>query len=92
MRALTSYGEDIGLAFQVADDILNVEGSSQEMGKSVGSDAQQGKITYPAVFGLERSKEIQEALVDRAMESLKSFEDRADPLRHIARYIIKRKA
>jgi len=91
LKALTSYGEDIGLAFQVADDILNVEGSSQEMGKSVGSDAQQGKITYPAVFGLERSKEIQRALVDRAMESLKSFEDRADPLRHIARYIIKRR-
>ena len=91
LRALASYGEDIGLAFQVADDILNVEGSSQEMGKSVGSDARQGKITYPAVFGLERSKEIQRALVDRAVESLKSFEDSADPLRHIAGYIIKRK-
>jgi len=91
LKALSSYGENIGLAFQVADDILNVEGSSQEMGKSVGSDAQQGKITYPAVFGLKRSKEIQRALVDRAMESLKSFEERANPLRHIARYIIKRK-
>ena len=91
LTALTSYGEDIGLAFQVADDILNVEGSSHEMGKSVGSDAQKGKITYPAVFGLERSREIQRALVDRALETLKSFEDRADPLRHIARYIIKRR-
>ena len=91
MKALTSYGEDIGLAFQVADDILNVEGSSQEMGKRVGSDAEQGKVTYPEVFGLEKSKEIQSALVDRAIESLKSFEDRADPLRHIARYIIERK-
>jgi len=91
LKDLTSYGKDIGLAFQVADDILNVEGSSQEMGKSVGSDARQGKITYPAVFGLERSKEIQKALVDRALEALKSFEERADPLRQIARYIIKRK-
>ena len=91
MKALTSYGEDIGLAFQVADDILNVEGSSQEMGKRVGSDAEQGKVTYPEVFGLEKSNEIQSALVDRAIESLKSFEDRADPLRHIARYIIERK-
>ncbi|MBN1830615.1 MAG: polyprenyl synthetase family protein [Deltaproteobacteria bacterium] len=91
LKALTSYGKDIGLAFQVADDILNVEGSRQEMGKSVGSDARQGKITYPAVFGLERSKEIQKALVDRALETLKSFEERADPLRQIARYIIKRK-
>jgi geranylgeranyl diphosphate synthase type II len=91
IKALTSYGKDIGLAFQVADDILNVEGSSQEMGKSVGRDAEQGKVTYPAVFGLEKSKEIQSALVDRAIESLKSFEDRADPLRHIARYIIERK-
>jgi geranylgeranyl diphosphate synthase type II len=91
LKALSSYGENIGLAFQVADDILNVEGSSQEMGKSVGSDAQQGKITYPAVFGLKRSKEIQRALVDRALESLRFFEERANPLRHIARYIIKRK-
>jgi geranylgeranyl diphosphate synthase type II len=91
IKALTSYGKDIGLAFQVADDILNVEGSSQEMGKSVGRDAEQGKVTYPAVFGLEKSKEIQSALVDRAIESLKSFKDRADPLRHIARYIIERK-
>lgn len=92
LKALTSYGEDIGLAFQIADDVLNVEGSSREMGKSVGSDADQGKITYPAVFGLEESKKIQRALVDRAMESLKSLEDRAEPLRHIARYIIERKA
>ena len=91
MKALTSYGEDLGLAFQVADDILNVEGSSQEMGKSVGRDAEQGKVTYPAIYGLEKSKEIQSALVDRAIESLKSFEERADPLRHIARYIIERK-
>ena len=91
LKALTSYGEDIGLAFQVADDILNIEGSSQQMGKSVGSDVQKGKITYPAVFGLERSKKIQRALVDRAVETLKPFEDRADPLRHIAKYIIKRK-
>ncbi len=92
LKALTSYGKDIGLAFQVADDILNVEGSSREMGKSVGSDVRQGKITFPAVFGLERSKEIQKTLVDRALEALKSFEERAGPLRQIARFIIKRKA
>jgi geranylgeranyl diphosphate synthase type II len=91
LKALTSFGEDIGLAFQVADDILNVEGSSQEMGKSVGSDDQKGKVTYPAVFGLDGAKEIQRVLVDRALETLKPFEDRANPLRHIARYIIKRK-
>jgi geranylgeranyl diphosphate synthase type II len=91
LKALTAYGEAIGLAFQVADDILNVEGSSQEMGKSVGSDAQQGKITYPGVFGLEKSKEIQRALVDRAIESLEPFEDRSEPLKYIARYIIERK-
>ena len=92
VKALTSYGKSIGLAFQISDDILDIEGNSQELGKNIGSDARQGKITYPTVIGLGRSKEIQRDLVELAIESLESFDDRADPLRHIARYITERKA
>jgi geranylgeranyl diphosphate synthase type II len=91
VKALTSYGQNIGLAFQVSDDILDIEGDSRELGKNVGSDTRQEKITYPAVLGLKRSKEIQEGLVEQAIESLAPFDQRAEPLRHIAKYIIVRK-
>ncbi len=91
VKALTSYGQDIGLAFQVYDDLLDIEGDSRELGKNVGSDARQGKITYPTVAGLSRSREIQGELVERAIESLKPFDHRADPLRYIARYVIERR-
>ena len=91
LKALASYGQNIGLAFQVSDDILDIEGDSGELGKNVGSDTRQEKITYPAVVGLKRSKEIQKELVDRAIESLAPFDQRAEPLRHIAKYIIARR-
>jgi len=91
VKAITSYGQKIGSAFQIADDILDIEGDSQELGKGVGGDARQKKITYPSVFGLRRSKEIQRDMVEQAIESLKSFDHRADPLRHIAQYIVERK-
>ena len=91
VSALTLYGQNIGLAFQVSDDILDIEGNSQALGKNVGSDERQAKTTYPAVLGLSRSKEIQRELVDRAIEFLDLFDQRSDPLREIARYIIARK-
>jgi len=91
VKAVTSYGQKIGSAFQIADDILDIEGDSQELGKGVGGDARQKKITYPSVFGLRRSKEIQRDMVEQAIESLKPFDHRADPLRHIAQYIVERK-
>ena len=91
VNAITSYGEKIGLAFQISDDILDIEGDSEELGKNVGSDARKGKITYPTVFGLKRSKEVQREMVDLAIESLVLFDHRADPLRHIAKYIVERK-
>lgn len=91
VKALASYGQNIGLAFQVSDDILDIEGNSQELGKNVGSDERQGKITYPTLIGLSRSKEIQGELVEQAIESLEPFDRRAEPLRHIAKYIIVRK-
>ena len=91
VSALTLYGQNIGLAFQVSDDILDIEGNSQALGKNVGSDERQAKTTYPAVLGLSRSKEIQRELVERAIEFLDLFDQRSDPLREIARYIIARK-
>jgi geranylgeranyl diphosphate synthase type II len=91
LRDIAIYGNKIGLAFQISDDILNVEGDSEEMGKRAGSDAQKRKNTYPSVHGMERSKSILKELVDDAVNSLKEFGNKADPLREIAGYIIGRK-
>ncbi len=91
IEAVTTYGERIGLAFQISDDILDVEGDSETIGKRVGADKQKEKVTYPAVFGLSRSKEIQTELVKTAIESLKIFGRPADPLRQIASYVVERK-
>ena len=91
IEAITSYGEKIGLAFQISDDILDIEGDSETMGKQVGADEQRGKMTYPAVLGLNKSKSIQSELVQTAVQHLREFGSRAEPLRRIARYIIERK-
>ncbi len=91
IEAITSYGEKIGLAFQISDDILDIEGDSKTMGKQAGADEQKGKMTYPAVLGLNESKRIQSELVQTAVLDLQEFGSRAEPLRQIARYIIKRK-
>ncbi|MBW1856686.1 MAG: polyprenyl synthetase family protein [Deltaproteobacteria bacterium] len=90
-EAMNSYGQQIGLAFQIADDILNIEGDRKAMGKGTGSDKEKGKITYPSVFGTAESKTIQKELIENAIESLKKFDTRAEPLRDLARYIINRK-
>lgn len=91
LQAITNYGEKIGLAFQIADDILDIEGDSIAMGKKAGADEQKGKTTYPAVLGLEKSRKIQSELVKSAIHSLKKFDQRAEPLRQLAQYIIERK-
>jgi len=90
-KSINSYGQQIGLAFQIADDILNVEGDRKVIGKGTGSDKEKGKITYPSVFGTPESKIIQKELIINAIESLKRFDTRAEPLRDLARYIINRK-
>jgi geranylgeranyl diphosphate synthase type II len=91
VKGISSYGERIGLAFQIADDILDVEGDSETMGKGVGGDARKKKITFPAVVGLQKAKEIQSRLVAEAVDALRAFDEKADPLRDIAVYIIERK-
>jgi geranylgeranyl diphosphate synthase, type II len=90
-RAIASYGEKIGLAFQISDDILDIEGDSETMGKRAGADQEKGKMTYPAVLGLDRSKSIQRDLIQEAIDELRQFDGRAEPLRHIAKYIIERR-
>lgn len=90
LKALTRYGESLGLAFQVADDILNVEGKAALMGKKTGSDLSKGKATYPSVLGVEESKKRTRELVLLAVDALKLLGPEADPLREIARFVVAR--
>ena len=92
LTALTDYGKKIGLAFQIADDILDVEGKVEDIGKSVGKDVKQHKNTYPAIIGSSESRVIAKRLVDEAIAALERFDERADPLRMIAEYIVARKS
>lgn len=92
LRALTSYGECVGLAFQVADDILDVKGETALMGKTAGSDERKNKLTWPFVFGMEAAENEAKNLVGKALSALDGvFGPEAEPLRAIARYIIERK-
>ena len=91
LQALGDYGERIGLAFQIADDILDVEGDRELLGKNTGADSSRKKATYPALIGLEASRAKAGDLVERAVEALTSFDGKADPLRWIARFIVERK-
>lgn len=88
--SLALYGEKVGLAFQVVDDILDLTGDDAELGKNTGSDTEQGKMTYPSVYGIKRSKEIAGELVKEALIALESIGEPAMPLRMIAEYLIKR--
>jgi len=88
--ALTRYGEMAGLAFQIVDDILDVTGKQEELGKDIGSDLEKGKKTFPSFLGLEESRRRAEEVVGEALDALKGFGRKADPLRELAKYIINR--
>jgi geranylgeranyl diphosphate synthase type II len=90
IQALESYARHIGLAFQVTDDILNVEGDPAIMGKAVGTDKLRHKSTYPSLLGLGESKTFAADLIEDALQALESFDQKAEPLRAIARYIVDR--
>lgn len=92
LKALTNYGRHIGLAFQVVDDVLDVEGTTEELGKTAGSDLKKKKLTYPAIYGTEKARQKAEDLVSMAIDSLKPFSSEADPLREIALYLLRRRA
>lgn len=91
IEKLKIYANNIGLAFQVTDDILNVEGDSAVMGKDVGTDQAREKSTYPSIMGIEKSKGFAKKLVNNALQALDNFDNKSDPLRAIAHYIIARK-
>ena len=91
IQQLNIYAKNIGLAFQVVDDILNVEGDPAVMGKDVGTDQVRGKNTYPSILGVEKSKEFAKNLINNALQALDYFDNKSDPLRAIAHYIIDRK-
>ena len=89
-KLLSDYGRKIGLAFQVADDLLNVEGDPELMGKAVGTDSKREKSTYPSLLGVEKTRQFSKKLIQEALQALETFDKQADPLRAIAKYIIER--
>jgi geranylgeranyl diphosphate synthase type II len=91
-QALQAYGERLGFAFQIIDDLLDVQGEAGKLGKAVGKDASRGKATYPGLWGVAESRRRAEGLVEEALRQLKSFDGRAKPLREIAQYILQRKS
>ena len=92
LEALSSYGEHVGLAFQIVDDILDVEQSSEALGKTAGKDAAQQKITFPAVYGLEPSRQMAARELELAHAAVAQFGEKADSLKAIADLIVHRKA
>ncbi|MFZ0735587.1 MAG: polyprenyl synthetase family protein [Candidatus Acidiferrales bacterium] len=92
VERLRNFGERIGLAFQVVDDILDVEESSAALGKTAGKDQAQQKATYPSLLGLEKSREIAIDLASKAINELKPYGPRADRLRQLAEFLIARRA
>jgi len=87
---LVIYADKVGLAFQVADDILNIEGDPEIMGKAAGSDALNDKMTFPAIIGLVESKKYAQNLIEDAIQAISQIDEKAIPLRAIANYIINR--
>ena len=87
---LTHFGENIGLAFQIIDDILDVTGDQTELGKDAKSDIKSSKATYPAMLGIEESKKKAQVLIDDGIAYLDHFDSSADHLREIALYFISR--
>ncbi len=90
-RKLRSFGQSIGLAFQIVDDVLDVTQTSEQLGKTAGKDTAAQKATYPALFGVEDSLRQADALVNSALEQLESFGDRAETLKELARFLVERK-
>lgn len=91
-RALCNYAHDLGLAFQVTDDILDVEADPQDTGKDAGKDEEAGKATFVSTMGKEGAKERAEMLISQAKSHLHVFEGRAQSLKDLADYVLQRRA
>ncbi|MEN8127034.1 MAG: polyprenyl synthetase family protein [Planctomycetota bacterium] len=90
LSAMIEYGMKIGLGFQIADDLLDISASSDQLGKTAGKDAEQGKLTYPALVGVEKSREIFERLTCEAVCAVQIFGDNAESLRQLAMELLER--
>jgi farnesyl diphosphate synthase len=90
--ALSAYAHDLGLAFQIADDLLDAEGDQEAVGKDVGRDAERGKATFVSILGLERARSQARLLADQAAAHLEPFGDQAELLRAVARFVVDRKS
>jgi geranylgeranyl diphosphate synthase type II len=90
VERLSQYGRAVGLAFQIVDDILAIQGDAALLGKKTGVDIARGKATYPAAVGLELAEKDARASTSKALEALAEFHHRAEPLRALARYIVAR--
>jgi len=90
-KRLETFGKKIGLAFQIVDDILDVESSSEVLGKTAGKDADQHKSTYPALYGLEKAKKMASDLKNEAIELIQPFKEKGEVLSSLARFVIDRK-
>lgn len=91
LAAMREYAQALGLAFQVIDDLLDVESSTEAMGKRTNKDQARGKATYPSLLGVERSRQLARDLVARTHAALAPFDHRADPLRMLAKFAVERK-
>jgi len=92
VERLSEYGGCVGLAFQISDDILDVVGDQEKMGKKTGMDEARGKKTYTSLLGLDESRKRSRELINRAIDALSSFDGRAEALRAIGEYVIERQA
>jgi len=90
LQSLTDYGKHLGLAFQIVDDLLDLQGSQAKMGKKAGKDAGLGKLTYPALIGAEQSQTRAAEMSQAASDALEPFGDQAEPLRLLARFVVDR--
>jgi geranylgeranyl diphosphate synthase type II len=88
---LRAFGLNIGLAFQIVDDVLDVTQTSEQLGKTAGKDTASEKVTYPSLFGIDGSLSRADALVNDAFAELESFGERAEPLKELARFLVERK-
>jgi geranylgeranyl diphosphate synthase type II len=89
-QGLSRYAQNIGLAFQIVDDVLDITATAEQLGKTAGKDLQAQKATYPSLWGLEKSQEQAHNLIEGAIQELQPYGEKADPLRAIAKYIIER--